>query len=159
MRGTAIASIDPNSYSDRIFSASHYGPFEAIVRDGKLVNISAMIELDNRPTEMLMYGLQDRIYDKTRIAGPMIRKADMKSAQWMTSYEDWNVDTGLALGLRGRAQIGEMALHVIGIVAVAFGRQQPVRQRRISDGQVDAVEILEIEIVAMIELGIADRRR
>lgn len=82
MRGTAIASIDPNSYSDRIFSASHYGPFEAIVRDGKLVNISAMIELDNRPTEMLMYGLQDRIYDKTRIAGPMIRKSCLEG--WQT---------------------------------------------------------------------------
>lgn len=82
MRGTAIASIDPNSYSGRIFSASHYGPFEAIVRDGKLVNISAMIELGNRPTEMLMYGLQDHIYDKTRIAGPMIRKSCLEG--WQT---------------------------------------------------------------------------
>lgn len=82
MRSTALASVDPNSYSGRVFSASHYGPFEAIVRDGKLVNINAVIELDNRPTEMLMYGLVDRVYDKTRIAGPMIRKSYLEG--WQT---------------------------------------------------------------------------
>lgn len=49
MNSTALAAIDPNSFSDRIFSASHYGPFEAVVRDGRIVGISPMIELDQRP--------------------------------------------------------------------------------------------------------------
>ena len=40
-------------------------------------------------------------------AGPMRRKAAMKSARWFAAYEDRNVAIGLACGLKGRAQIGK----------------------------------------------------
>lgn len=82
MNSTALASIDPNSYSDRIFHATHYGTFEAVVRDGKLVGLTTMTELDTRPTEMLAYGIVDRTYDKTRINYPMVRKSYLEG--WET---------------------------------------------------------------------------
>jgi len=37
----------------------------------------------------------------------MVRKADMQKAPWKQSYEDANVDTGLARGLSGKSQIGK----------------------------------------------------
>ncbi|MEM9577798.1 MAG: molybdopterin-dependent oxidoreductase [Pseudomonadota bacterium] len=72
---TALASIDPNSFSGRIFHASHFGPFEAVVRDGEIVGIHSMTELDAQPTEMLTFGVKDRTYDKSRINYPMVRKS------------------------------------------------------------------------------------
>ena len=73
---TALAGIDPNSFgTGRVFHASHFGPFEAVVRDGKLVGLNAVTELDARPSEMLLYGVQDRTLDKSRIDYPMVRKS------------------------------------------------------------------------------------
>lgn len=75
MSSTALASIDPNSFSGRIFHATHFGPFEAVVQDGQIVGINTLMDLDARPTEMLAYGVKDRTYDKSRIDYPMVRKS------------------------------------------------------------------------------------
>ncbi len=45
------------------------------MRDGKLVGINNIMELDARPTEMLSHGVMDRTYDKSRINYPMVRKS------------------------------------------------------------------------------------
>ena len=71
---TARAAPD-TSTSARIFHASHFGPFEAVVRDGELITISTVPQLDAQPTEMLLYGVVDRTYDKSRINYPMVRKS------------------------------------------------------------------------------------
>ena len=104
-------------FTGEVAHATHYGPFIGTVKNGRLEKVVPQAS-DKRPTPMLTEGIIARTYDKTRIAGPMVRKSYLegfrtgKTKPALRGKEPFvQVSWDVALGLTAKAILDTIEKH------------------------------------------------
>lgn len=67
--------------------ASHYGPFKAVVKNGRLIGVQPLKDIDALPNKMLTEGILSRTYHRTRVMYPMVRKSYLENIGGFTHPE------------------------------------------------------------------------
>ena len=108
------------NFSGKVPHATHYGPMIATVEKGRMVKVEPHAS-DRMPTPILTEGVLDRTYDKTRVAGPMVRKGYLdwvqngyqgSSKPELRGKDEWvQVSWDTALGLTAKAILDTIEKH------------------------------------------------
>ncbi|MBP7492507.1 MAG: molybdopterin-dependent oxidoreductase [Rhodoferax sp.] len=119
------APVDPEAalaalkkFTGTVAHADHYGPCIATVKNGRITEVTPTAA-DKRPTPMLTEGMMERTYDKTRIAGPMVRKSYLEAVQnggsskpELRGKDGWvEVSWDTAIGLTAKAILDTIEKH------------------------------------------------
>ncbi|MFZ2220041.1 MAG: molybdopterin-dependent oxidoreductase, partial [Rhodoferax sp.] len=112
----ALAAL--KKFTGTVAHADHYGPCIATVKNGRLTEVTPTAA-DKRPTPMLTEGMLERTYDKTRIAGPMVRKSYLEAVQnggsskpELRGKDGWvEVSWDTAIGLTAKAILDTIEKH------------------------------------------------
>ncbi|MEO1469229.1 MAG: molybdopterin-dependent oxidoreductase [Pseudomonadota bacterium] len=97
--------------------ADQYGAFWAMVEDGAFIQAIPRTEFDPRPTEMVSEGAVSRVYSKTRVLYPYVRKSYLEGLDGdrrpeLRAREEFvRVDWDTALGLVSRAILDTIETH------------------------------------------------